>query len=121
MPNSCPDCNSTNFRGNGKSISGIQRYICRDCKRSWTGNEQGRPPIAQRGLSPSEMQKRSRGTKIHFGSSQGDSACGMARSKWEAEVTLNTDRVNCKSCMKTIAFKNAVREKKSKSREQQKV
>lgn len=32
----CPNCNSTNIRKRGKSSSGKQRYICKDCNRSFT-------------------------------------------------------------------------------------
>mgnify|MGYP002350363875 CR=1 FL=1 len=35
--NCCPHCGSTSFKRNGKTFSGRQRWICRDCGRTFTG------------------------------------------------------------------------------------
>ena len=38
----CPNCQSQNLIKYGKT-SGNQRYYCKDCDRSFTGNAPGRP------------------------------------------------------------------------------
>ena len=107
----CPNCQSTNIRGNGKTRHGKLRYICRDCKRSFTGDRTGRPTIGDRPLTRSEIDKRHRGMKIHYqvpGYSQGYSACGTSGGRWKAKVTSNITKVTCKSCLRSIAGKKAL-------------
>ncbi|MBW4596234.1 MAG: hypothetical protein KME46_25850 [Brasilonema angustatum HA4187-MV1] len=38
-----PICDRPWVVSKGKSESGVQRWVCRNCKLSWTGNPVGRP------------------------------------------------------------------------------
>lgn len=45
IPVYCPKCNEGKLTRNGTSSSGVQRWRCRSCGFSMTGNPTGRPPI----------------------------------------------------------------------------
>ena len=104
----CRSCQSDRVTKKGLSSSGKQRWLCHSCKKSFTGNAVGRPTIKKEPLTTSQIQKRHQGTKIHFqkpGSSTA-AACGVRSEKWQAIVTHEIDRVNCKLCQNTICFKS---------------
>jgi transposase-like protein len=40
----CPKCQSQRISKKGFSVSGKQRYRCKDCNYHFTGNPAGKPP-----------------------------------------------------------------------------
>jgi hypothetical protein len=40
----CPKCQSQRISKKGFSVSGKQRYRCKDCNHHFTGNPAGKPP-----------------------------------------------------------------------------
>lgn len=106
----CPKCKSSNIGTAGKSPSGKQRYRCRICKHSFTGNNPGRPTINTDGttLTDTQKYKRYKSNVVHYqvpGQEVGYSACGVSGTRNHPEFTNDLDKVTCKSCLKSKIFK----------------
>lgn len=103
----CPECQSNKNRSNGKTRYGKPRYLCKDCGRSFTdstGSLTGRPKGAKKRSPPVPRT-------IHYkvpGFRKGSFyvACGVSNWSQKAKATNLVKNVTCKSCKKTILFKN---------------
>jgi hypothetical protein len=61
----CPECKKSMAKF-GRTRYGVQRYRCRWCKISATGQETGRPPINDEPMSNIERQRRHQAIKKIF-------------------------------------------------------